>query len=334
MSKIEKAKKAIMDLLEALRVHVNMALCCEKPTVETDAMYQIVVDRANSWLSSIEPPPPVSVWEPHQQRVWIEKQELDERAWKLTEFVGGNPLFRKLTYEDQQLLYEQRRLMYQLSEVLDQRIKRFFPQEPEATKPNVESAGLVLPEFTPLIAELTSDNGLVRQSVEYPITPAIVIPEGEGLNLDKLVAAVEAAESSTRLETIKITAAQDGQASADKAKTLGEYWQESEAVTVSVTMAPGAEPLSAEKVKELDEYLQQHLKRRGSPKLFNVQDSDRPAFVIAHSFEEALSKWKVAVAEENATGSEYEEVPPAGIMHVCDGDELIIDRGFADKANS
>lgn len=173
--KIEAAKKVIMDLQEALRVHVNMALCCEKPTVETDAMYQIVVDRANNWLSSIEPPLPVSVWEPHQQRVWIEKQELDERAWKLTEFVGGDPLFRKLTYEDQQLLYEQRRLMYQLSEVLDQRIKRFFPQEAEA-------------------------------------------------------------------------------------------------VTVSVSMVPGAEPLSAEKVKELDQYLDTYLQQKIEAQTLTKED--------------------------------------------------------------
>lgn len=300
MSKIEEAKKAIMDLLETLRVHANMALCCEKPTVETDKMYQIVVDRANSWLSSIEPPVPVSVWEPHQQRVWIEKQELDERAMKLTEFVGGNPLFRKLTYEDQQLLYEQRRLMYQLSGVLGKRIERFFEQPPD---------------------------DMVDQ-----------LSESAGLTLDKLVAVVEASESINRLETVEISAAHDNQARAEKAKKLGKYWQEPEAVTVSVSMAPGAEPLSADKAKELDKYLdkylQRQIKQRGEPKLFNVQDSERPAFVIAHSFEEALDKWKVAVAEENATDSEYEEVPPAGIMHVCDGDELIIDQWFADKANS
>ncbi len=226
----------------------------------------------------IELPEPVCNWQPHQQRAWVEKQELDERAMKLTEFIGGNPLFQKMTYEDQNLLYEQRRLMYQYSEVLGKRIERFF--------------------------ELPPDD-MVDQ-----------LSESAGLTLDKLVAVVEASESISQLETIEIPIP-----------------KEPEAVTVRVRMAPGAEPLNAEKLKELDEYLNQQIKRRGAPKLFNVQDSDRPAFVIAHTFEEALSKWKVAVAEENATDSKYEEVPPAGIMHVCDGDELIIDQGFADKAN-
>lgn len=298
--KIEAAKKVIMDLLETLRVHANMVICREKTTDEANKMYEIVVDRANSWLASIEPPVPVSIWEPHQQRVWIEKQELDERAMKLTHFIGGNPLFRKMTYEDQHLLYDQKRLMYQYSEVLGKRIERFFEPPPD---------------------------DMVDQ-----------LSESAGLTLDKLVAVVEASESINRLETIEIAAAQDNQANAEKVKKLGEYWQEPEAVTVSVTMAPGAEPLTADKAKELDKYLdkylQRQIKQRGAPKLFNVQDSERPAFVIAHSFEEALDKWKVAVAEENATDSEYEEVPPAGIMHVCDGDELIIDQGFADKANS
>lgn len=188
----------------------------------------------------IELPEPVCNWQPHQQRVWIEREELQERATKCSVFIGESPLFETLSPIDQELLKEQCEVMWQLWEILGKRIKRFFPQEPEA-------------------------------------------------------------------------------------------------VTVSVSMAPGAEPLSAEKFKELDAYIDAHLeqqtKQRGSPKLFNVQDSERPAFVIAHSFEEALAKWKVAVAEENATDSEYEEVPPAGIMHVCDGDELIIGHGFADKAN-
>ena len=188
----------------------------------------------------IELPEPVCNWQPHQQRVWIEREELQERATKCSVLIGENPLFETLSPIDQELLKEQCEVMWGLWEILGKRIQRFFPQEPEA-------------------------------------------------------------------------------------------------VTVSARMAPGAEPLSDEKFKELDKYLdaclQKEMKSRGPLKLFNVQDSDRPAFVIAHSFEEALSKWKVAVAEENATDTEYEEVPPAGIMHVCDGDELIIDRGFADKAN-
>jgi hypothetical protein len=236
MSKIEEAKEVIRQLQVALGLQVSMVASGESPS-ETSTLTKLDAQkRAQQWLDSLKLPEPVCNWPPHQQRVWVEREELQERATKCSVFIGENPFFETLSPIDQELLKEQNDIMWQLWEILGKRIERFFPQEPEA-------------------------------------------------------------------------------------------------VTVRVRMAPGAEPLNAEKLKELDEYLNQQIKRRGAPKLFNVQDSERPAFVIAHSFEEALQKWKVAVAEENATDSEYEEVPPAGIMHVCDGDELIIDHGFADKAN-
>jgi hypothetical protein len=237
MSKIDEAAEVIRQLQVALGIHVSMVASGEQSSEFPTIIKLDAQKRAQEWLDSLELPKPVRDWQPHQQRVWVEKQELDVKATKLSEFIAHSQVFEELPFEEQHLLREQCEAMWQYSHFLGKRIQRFFPQEPEA-------------------------------------------------------------------------------------------------VTVSVRMAPGAEPLSAEKAKELDEYLNQQIKRRGAPKLFNVQDSERPAFVIAHTFEEALSKWKVAVAEENATDSEYEKVPPAGIMHVCDGDELIIDRGFADKANS
>ncbi len=377
MSKIEEAAAVIRQLQAALGLYASMVAGGEKESDESTSAKQYAQVRANQWLQSLELPEQVREWPQYMQRVWIEKEELHERAKKCSEFIGHSPLFDALPSDDQELLKEQCEAMWQYFEIIGHRVARFInssskggsPPIVDVAKPNVDSAGLVLPEFTPSMERLTSDNGLVRQAVEYPIEPV-----KSGLTLDKLAAVVEASESITRLETIEVAAAQDDQASAKKAKNLGEYWQEPEAVTVSVSMAPGAEPLSAEKARELDEYLRKqnklkdepedfypaissgisrtpnqalgelagsvkrlvgHFKEtRDAPKLFNVQDSERPAFVIAHSFEEALSKWKVAVAEENATDSEYEEVPPAGIMHVCDGDELIIDQGFADKANS
>lgn len=256
MSKIEEAAAVIRQLQAALSLHVSMVASGEMATNRSTSIKLDAQLRANQWLDSIELPKQVREWPQYMQRVWIEKEELHERAKKCSEFIGHSPLFDALPSDDQELLKEQCEAMWQYFEIIGHRVARFI---------NSSSKG-----GSPPIVDLAP--------------------------------------------------------------------QEPEAVTVSVSMAPGAEPLSAEKVKELDQYLdtclQQQVKQRGSPKLFNVQDSERPAFVIAHSFEEALKKWKVAVAEENATYSEYEEIPPAGIMHVCDGDELIIDQGFADKANS
>ena len=54
-------------------------------------------------------------------------------------------------------------------------------------------------------------------------------------------------------------------------------------------------------------------------KLFNVQDSDRPMFVVATDWQNALDKWKAKVREEN----EGECDEPQGIQLVCDEDELL-----------
>lgn len=254
MLKIEEAAAVIRQLQAALGLHVSMVASGESPSETSTSTKLDAQKRAQQWLDSIELPKQVREWPQYMQRVWIEKEELHERAKKCSEFIGHSPLFDALPSGDQELLKEQCEAMWQYFEILGHRVARFI---------NASSKG-----GSPPIVDLA------------PLEP--------------------------------------------------------EAVTVSVSMAPGAEPLTVEKMKDLDAYLDKHLqqqiKQRGAPKLFNVQDSDRPAFVIAHSFEEALAKWKVAVAEENATDSEYEEVPPAGIMHVCDGDELIIDQGFADKA--
>ena len=56
--------------------------------------------------------------------------------------------------------------------------------------------------------------------------------------------------------------------------------------------------------------------------LFHIQDADRPGYVVADSLEEALSKWRTAVAEENADGEMVE--PPDGVSHVCSASDLIV----------
>jgi hypothetical protein len=64
---------------------------------------------------------------PHQQRVVDEKTELDERAHKLSQFIGFNPLFEKLDPAEQERMKVQNDLMWQLSEVLGARIQAFTP---------------------------------------------------------------------------------------------------------------------------------------------------------------------------------------------------------------
>jgi|ERR1051325_298479 hypothetical protein len=55
--------------------------------------------------------------------------------------------------------------------------------------------------------------------------------------------------------------------------------------------------------------------------LFHVQDSDRPGWVIAENFAEAVRKWETAVAKEN-DGDKGE--PPKGVSLIADDDEIIV----------
>lgn len=64
---------------------------------------------------------------PHQQRVIDEKADLDERARKLSDFIGNNPMFETLDPEEQERMKVQNDLMWQYSEVLGERIAAFQP---------------------------------------------------------------------------------------------------------------------------------------------------------------------------------------------------------------
>jgi hypothetical protein len=55
--------------------------------------------------------------------------------------------------------------------------------------------------------------------------------------------------------------------------------------------------------------------------LYHVQDKDRPGYVVAATFHEALFKWGKAVAKEN--GNVLSD-PPEGVSMICDDDELIV----------
>jgi len=67
--------------------------------------------------------------ETHQERVHEEKRELDDKAKKLSEFIGKNPLFEKLGAAEQERMKVQNDIMWQYSEVLGQRIAAFNTQK-------------------------------------------------------------------------------------------------------------------------------------------------------------------------------------------------------------
>lgn len=53
--------------------------------------------------------------------------------------------------------------------------------------------------------------------------------------------------------------------------------------------------------------------------LYHIQDSDRPMWVIAANWQDALDKWKAKIKEEN----EGECDEPQGIELICDEDDLL-----------
>ena len=63
---------------------------------------------------------------PYQQQVIDEKRELDEKAKKLSEFIGTNPVFATVDDEEQERLKEQCEIMWQYSEILCRRIAAFI----------------------------------------------------------------------------------------------------------------------------------------------------------------------------------------------------------------
>lgn len=64
---------------------------------------------------------------PHQERVIAEKAELDEKAHKLSDFIGNNPVFDTLDPMEQERLKVQNDIMWQYSEILGKRIAAFKP---------------------------------------------------------------------------------------------------------------------------------------------------------------------------------------------------------------
>jgi hypothetical protein len=57
-------------------------------------------------------------------------------------------------------------------------------------------------------------------------------------------------------------------------------------------------------------------------KLYLIQDSDRPCYVIAHDWQDALGKWKIQIAKENDCPP-HEVEDPKGISFIAEGNELL-----------
>jgi hypothetical protein len=63
--------------------------------------------------------------QPHQQRVIDEKDQLDEKARALSDFIGNSDVFPTLDVAEQERLRHQNDVMRQYSEILGARIAEF-----------------------------------------------------------------------------------------------------------------------------------------------------------------------------------------------------------------
>ncbi len=66
-----------------------------------------------------------SATEPHQQRVIDEKRDLDDRALKLGNFIGLNPIYKTLDVSEQDRMMKQYEIMCKYSAILGDRIAAF-----------------------------------------------------------------------------------------------------------------------------------------------------------------------------------------------------------------
>ena len=76
---------------------------------------------------------------PHEERVVVEKQELDEKIAKLKVFAHqGNLTFTRLPAEDRILLKDQLAAMWQYSAILGRRIERFVEPGSDGPDPIIQ----------------------------------------------------------------------------------------------------------------------------------------------------------------------------------------------------
>lgn len=60
------------------------------------------------------------------------------------------------------------------------------------------------------------------------------------------------------------------------------------------------------------------------PGLFHVKDGDRPMFVVAISWNHAVTKWRKVIIKENPKDDCTEEQPSQGVDFVCDMNDLVL----------
>ena len=63
--------------------------------------------------------------QPHQQRVVVEKNELDDKLTKLSQFIDGSSTFKSLSVQERERLMQQRDVMGSYSKILGDRIAAF-----------------------------------------------------------------------------------------------------------------------------------------------------------------------------------------------------------------
>lgn len=57
--------------------------------------------------------------------------------------------------------------------------------------------------------------------------------------------------------------------------------------------------------------------------LYSIQDSDRPMWVIATDWMNAIEKWRARIREENPFEEGEPEPEPEGIQFICGEDDLL-----------
>lgn len=78
----------------------------------------------------------ISELQPHQQRVAVEKLELDDKLQKLSSFIQDSPVFKTLPLDERGRLSRQHNAMTVYSNVLAERIAAFSHQDPQDTYAN------------------------------------------------------------------------------------------------------------------------------------------------------------------------------------------------------
>ena len=63
--------------------------------------------------------------EDFQKRVVVERDDLEEKAKALSDFIGNSPLFNEIVAAEQERLKVQNDIMWQYYEVLNERIQNF-----------------------------------------------------------------------------------------------------------------------------------------------------------------------------------------------------------------